>query len=126
MELKDAVKRMFGLRKQYPNYVVDIDRYLSTDSLNESSNPYEEVLFFVSRETGTDPLTLQTLNEAQVMKIIDFDDIIDVGQQYAEAKNAYQSAVHQELRTLGKTGGKEKEKDLRQQQLLINNEYYNI
>ena len=111
MELKDAVKRMFGLRKQYPNYVVDIDRYLSTDSLNESTNPYEEALFFVSRETGTDPLTLQTLNEAQVMKIIDFDDVIDVGQQYAEAKNAYQSAVRQELKTLGKSAPKEKEKD---------------
>lgn len=111
MELKDAVKRMFGLRKQYPNYVVDIDRYLSTESLNESSNPYEDALFFVSRETGTDPLTLHTLNEAQVMKIIDFDDIINVGQQYAEAKNAYQAAVHQELKTLGKSGTQEKEED---------------
>lgn len=110
MELKDAVKRMFGLRKQYPNYVVDIDRYLSTESLNESANPYEEALFYVSRETGTDPLTLQTLNEAQVMKIIDFDDIINVGEQYAEAKNAYQSAVRQELKTLGKSA-EPKEKD---------------
>lgn len=111
MEIKEAVKRMFGLRKQYPNYVVDIDRYLSTDSLNESSNPYEEALFYVSRETNIDPLTLQTLNEAQVMKVIDFDDVIDVGQQYAEAKTAYQLSVKQELKTLGKSEAPQKEKD---------------
>lgn len=102
MEIKEAVRRMIGLRKQYPNYVLDVDRYLSKDSLNESTNPYEDMLFYVSRETSIDPLTLNSLNEAEISKVIDFDDIINVTEEFGEAKQEYQKSVGQQLKTLGK------------------------
>lgn len=116
MEIKEAVKRMLGLRKQYPNYVLDVDKYLSKDSLNESVNPYEEMLFYVSRETNIDPLTLSTLNEAEISKVIDFDDIVNVTEEFGEAKQEYQKSVGQQLKTLGK-----KEEPKKKEEVYANN-----